>query len=106
MIHESTKMNLRPWSDTDFPLMERMLGDPAMTVHIGGPESLQQLRERHQRYTEFSQTGPGCMYVVLVGPKNISAGSVGYWEKIGRAASSGNAAGASSPNFKDKDWRH
>lgn len=81
MIPDTIGLTLRPWSTDDFPLMERSLGDPAMTIHLGGPESPEQLQSRHQRYTEFSHKGPGCMYVMLVGPEKISAGSVGYWEK-------------------------
>lgn len=78
---ETAELKLRPWSKDDLPLMERLLGDPAMTIHLGGPESPKQLRERHERYTRFSNTRPGCMYVIIVGPAYISAGSIGYWEK-------------------------
>lgn len=74
-------LDIRPWSDGDLPLLERLLGDPAMTVHLGGPETPEQIRERQERYARFSLTGPGCMFVVLIGPDKIPAGSVGYWEK-------------------------
>jgi hypothetical protein len=34
----TTVVNIRPWSDGDLHLLERLLGDPAMNVHLGGPE--------------------------------------------------------------------
>jgi hypothetical protein len=67
MIPDSITIALRPWAEQDFPLMERTLGDPAMTVHLGGPETPEKLKARHERYTRFSETGPGCMYVVVIG---------------------------------------
>jgi RimJ/RimL family protein N-acetyltransferase len=81
MIPDSITIALRPWAEQDFPLMERTLGDPAMTVHLGGPETPEKLKARHERYTRFSETGPGCMYVVVIGSQQEPAGSVGYWEK-------------------------
>ncbi|MFZ0547159.1 MAG: GNAT family N-acetyltransferase [Candidatus Promineifilaceae bacterium] len=73
-------VDIRPWSEGDLPLLERLLGDPAMTVHLGGPETPTQLRDRHERYCLFTHTGPGCMYVILVGDEKVPAGSVGFWE--------------------------
>lgn len=75
---ERVDVELRPWDDDDLPLLERLLGDPAMTEHLGGPETPQKLRERHERYTrnEFA----GGTFVVLFGPDAVAAGWVGYWE--------------------------
>ncbi len=39
-----------PWGSGDLPLLERLMGDPRMTEHLGGPESPDQLRERQARY--------------------------------------------------------
>jgi RimJ/RimL family protein N-acetyltransferase len=72
---------LRAWSEDDFPLLERLMGDPAMTAHLGGPETPAKLRERHQRYCRIGDTGTGRMFVILAGSERIPAGSVGYWEK-------------------------
>jgi len=38
---------LQPWSDGDLALLEKLMGDPGMTVHLGGPESPEQILERH-----------------------------------------------------------
>lgn len=73
--------DIRPWAEGDHPLLERLLGDPAMTRYLGGPESSDQIRKRHQRYVAMSDSGNGCIFVVTVGPEASGAGSVGYWEK-------------------------
>ena len=43
------EVTLRLWSDADFWLLERLMGDPLMTQHLGGPETPEQLRKRHGR---------------------------------------------------------
>jgi hypothetical protein len=43
-------IGLRPWAGGDYDLLARLLGGPAMTEHLGGPETPEQLRRRHQRY--------------------------------------------------------
>ena len=72
-------VSIRPWSADDLPLLERLLGDPAMTLHIGGPETPEKLRERHQRYLDASEESAG-VFVIVIGPECTSAGWAGYWE--------------------------
>jgi hypothetical protein len=36
---------LQPWSEDDLALLEKLLGDPDMMAHLGGPENREQ---RHQ----------------------------------------------------------
>ena len=43
-------MTLEPWGSGDLPLLERLMGDPRMTEHLGGPEDPDTLRERQRRY--------------------------------------------------------
>lgn len=31
-------VDIRPWAEGDLSLLERLMGDPAMTAHLGGPE--------------------------------------------------------------------
>lgn len=71
------QLALRPWSDEDLPLLEKLLGDPAMMEHLGGPESPEQLRQRHQRYLHLPATDH--MFVILL--TDVAAGSIGYWER-------------------------
>jgi len=56
------------------------MGDPAMTEHLGGPETPEQLRKRHARYLHPAATDR--IYVITVGSENIPAGSVVYWERV------------------------
>ena len=72
-------VRLRPWAAGDLPLLERLLGVPEMTEHIGGPEAPEQLRARHERYLH-SAGKPGALFAVTVGGDGVAAGWVGYWE--------------------------
>jgi RimJ/RimL family protein N-acetyltransferase len=72
------EVNIRPWSNEDLPLLERLMGDPAMTEYLGGPETPEKIRDRHERYCRISDTGE--MFVIVAGPGKAPAGSVGYWE--------------------------
>jgi RimJ/RimL family protein N-acetyltransferase len=76
------EVNLRPWSEGDLPLLGKLLGDPEMMAHLGGPETPEQINKRHQRYLQLPETDH--MFVILWGPKSEAAGSIGYWEKSWR----------------------
>ena len=73
------EIGLRPWGEEDLPLLEQLLGDPAMTQYLGGPESPAKLRERHARYCRTDNPDQSCMFVIVAGPARVSAGSIGYW---------------------------
>jgi RimJ/RimL family protein N-acetyltransferase len=75
------EVDIRPWSDGDLPLLERLRGDPVMNKHLGGPEAPEKIRERQERYYQSSQTRINPMFVIVVEPDKISAGSIGYWKK-------------------------
>lgn len=72
------EVDLRPWSQDDLPLLERLMGDPAIIEHLGGPEKI---RERHARYLRSNDSDQARMFVIIVGPERIAAGSIGYWER-------------------------
>jgi RimJ/RimL family protein N-acetyltransferase len=74
-------IRLEPWADGDLPLLRRLLGDPAMTEHLGGPESEAKLRDRQGRYERLSDDGSGRMYKIVIEPTGEAAGSVGFWER-------------------------
>jgi RimJ/RimL family protein N-acetyltransferase len=75
------EVDLRPWSQDDLPLLQRLRGDPAMNVHLGGPEAPEKILERQERYYQTSLTGVDRMFVIVVGLERVSAGSIGHWEK-------------------------
>ena len=68
-------VRLEPWGHGDLPLLEQLLGDPAMTSHVGGPETAEKLAERQASYQE-----PGSRQHKIV-VDGQGAGWVGYWER-------------------------
>jgi RimJ/RimL family protein N-acetyltransferase len=75
------EVKLEPWGEGDLPLLRRLLGDPAMTEHLGGPESEEKLVERQARYERAGEPGAGRMFKIVELASGEAAGSVGYWEK-------------------------
>jgi RimJ/RimL family protein N-acetyltransferase len=71
------KVRLEPWGAGDLPLLEQLLGDPAMTEHLGGPESPEQLFKRQKRY-ELPETP---MFKIVDEDTGEAVGSIGYWER-------------------------
>lgn len=79
-----TDLVLEPWSEEDLPLLEKLLGDPAMMMYLGGPETPEQILRRHQRYLWLPEAGTDHMFKITWGPLAQSVGSVGYWRKTWR----------------------
>jgi RimJ/RimL family protein N-acetyltransferase len=69
-------VRLEPWGEDDLPLVEALMGDPAMTEHLGGPESPEKLVERQARYVHT-----GSMFKIVDDETGEAVGSVGFWEK-------------------------
>lgn len=68
-------VRLEPWQETDLPLVRRLLGDPAMMTHLGGPESEAKIAERLKRYL----ADPRQSRIVEV-TSGTPVGWVGYWD--------------------------
>lgn len=79
-----TDVRLEPWSAGDLTLLERLLGDPAMMTHLGGPETSEQILRRHERYIRLSDSGTDHMFKIVWEPSGDGVGSVGYWRKVWR----------------------
>ena len=79
-------MRIEPWAEGDLALLERLLGDPAMTEHLGGPESPEQLAERQKRYERAADSGTGRMFKIVDEASGEPVGSVGYWDKDWRGS--------------------
>jgi RimJ/RimL family protein N-acetyltransferase len=73
-------VHLEPWSEEDLPLLERLLGDPAMMAHLGGPETPEQIAGRHARYLAGAERDP--QFRIVDGGAGV--GWVGYWERSWR----------------------
>jgi RimJ/RimL family protein N-acetyltransferase len=74
-----SEYRIEPWAEGDLQLLHRLLGDPAMTEHLGGPESPEKIEERHGRY--LSGDIEAKMFRVVDSSTGESVGSVGYWER-------------------------
>ena len=70
-------VRLEAWGPGDLELLERLVGDPAMMEHLGGPESPEKIRERQTRY-EATDTA-----FKVVDDEGEGVGWVGYWESDG-----------------------
>jgi RimJ/RimL family protein N-acetyltransferase len=75
----SATVTLVPWGSGDLPLLERLMGDPQMTEHLGGPESPDKLRDRQGRYERLE--GGGRMFKIVDVASDAAVGSVGFWAK-------------------------
>ena len=75
------EVRLDPWGEGDLPLLRRLMGDPAMTEHLGGPESEEKLVKRQARYERVGEPGAGRMFKLVDAGTGEAMGSVGYWEK-------------------------
>lgn len=78
---EAVTVRLESWAAGDLPLLRRLMGDPAMTEHLGGPESEEKLVERQARYERIQDEGTGRMFKILDQATGDAVGSVGFWEK-------------------------
>jgi RimJ/RimL family protein N-acetyltransferase len=75
----SATVTLEPWGSDDLPLLERLMGDPRMTEHLGGPESPDKLRHRQRRYEQLA--GGDRMFKIVDVASGAGVGSVGFWTK-------------------------
>jgi RimJ/RimL family protein N-acetyltransferase len=77
VIQRRTLVRIEPWGEADLPLLQKTLGDPEMTQHIGGPESADKIAERQSR-----RERPGSrQYKIAIEETGEAVGWVGYWDK-------------------------
>ena len=65
-------IQLRRWSENDAGLLHRG-NTPEMTVHIGGPETEEQVVARHERYLRLWETQEARCFVVVDGSEPLGA---------------------------------
>ena len=71
------EVRLEPWGPADKPLLEQLVGDPAMMEHLGGPESAEKIADRQSRY-ELPDSG---MFRIVDVASGQGVGSVGFWDR-------------------------
>lgn len=78
---EKPAVRLEPWGPDDLDLLTRLLGDPAMTEHLGGPESPEKLANRQRKYETLTDTSDDRMFKIVLVDTGEEVGSVGYWKQ-------------------------
>ena len=76
-----SEISLRNWADEDFWVLLRTVGDPVMTMYLGGPETDEKMRSRHEKYLAMNDSDEGKMLVIMAGVDLVPVGTHGYWEK-------------------------
>ncbi|AXH36990.1 N-acetyltransferase [Humibacter sp. BT305] len=67
---------IRPWTDADLPLLVRA-NEAAMTAHLGGPETEDMVRARHEKYLGLAgddQTG-----IFAIEFDGVAVGGANWW---------------------------
>ncbi len=72
---------LQPWSEDDLPLIMRLMSDPNVMSHLGGPETPEQIERRNTRYAHLSEDGIDQMFKVVLASTSEPVGKIGYWKK-------------------------
>ena len=75
-------IHLEPWSEEDLPLLQALLGDAEMMSDLGGPETPEQIRQRHARYLKLPDTDH--IFKIIATDESKAVGSIGYWAKTWR----------------------
>ena len=78
---------LRPWSHGDLEILRATVGSRAIMEHLGGPETPEQIAQRHERYLALSDPRSGGMFTIAFGAGGEVAGTIGFWEAIWRGVS-------------------
>jgi RimJ/RimL family protein N-acetyltransferase len=71
------EVRLVPWPAEGLELLVRLVGDPAMMTHLGGPEPLEKIKKRQARYEQPNSR----QFMVVLEGSGEAVGWVGYWER-------------------------
>lgn len=75
-------VEIRDWQESDLVLLEGLLGTPEMTKYVGGPESIEQIKSRHERYLRLVKANfsKARSFAICLSSSREPVGWVGYWE--------------------------
>ncbi|MEX1143533.1 MAG: GNAT family N-acetyltransferase [Anaerolineales bacterium] len=97
---QTLQLKLRPWEVGDLPLLERLMGDPDMTRYLGGPETPEKIRNRHEKYVAAKGTDHTRVFVVVTSPDSAPVASVIYWERDQQGGQVWEVGWATLPEFQ------
>lgn len=72
-------VRLEAWTQADLSLLQQA-NTSEMMAHLGGPETEDQIVDRHQRYLQLQDPAAGQMLAVVL-PDGQRVGIIGYWER-------------------------
>lgn len=67
---------IRPWAETDFPLLVQA-NSAEMTEYLGGSESDEKVRERHEKYLRFVRMQTAGIFAIEL--DGVPVGGVNWW---------------------------
>ena len=73
-------VGLRRWDESDWHVLVG-LNSPEMTAHLGGPETDEALRRRHERYLAAADVALVFCFTVVLGPDGVAVGNVNFWSR-------------------------
>lgn len=71
-------VRLELWTADDLPVLERV-NSPEMMVYLGGPETAEQLRVRHEKYLALVADGAARAFTIHAEDASEPVGTIGYW---------------------------
>ena len=73
------QVRIEPWTEVDLELL-RAANAPEMMVHLGGPETDDQVVARHARYLALNDSDTGQMFRIVLMPEPVAVGGIGLWD--------------------------
>lgn len=70
------EITIRPWCEDDLALLQEA-NAPAMTAHLGGPETPAEVVRRHENYLTYWREGGARMFRIDTGGTGV--GGIGWW---------------------------
>ncbi len=96
------EVRIEPWREDGLHLLERLVGDPAMMTHLGGPESAERIAERQLRYAQPDSH----QFEVVLEETGAAVGWVGYWERVWRTDEIYEIGWSVLPEFQGRGIAH
>jgi RimJ/RimL family protein N-acetyltransferase len=75
-----TDVSLRAWSEDDLDLLRRA-NTPELMDQLGGPETDDEVRARHERYLRLAREGTAHQFRIVIPGHPEGVGIVGYWRR-------------------------
>ncbi|MBA3377332.1 MAG: GNAT family N-acetyltransferase [Chloroflexia bacterium] len=76
---DERQVRIEPWTKGDLNVLCRNTA-PDMMIHLGGPETDEQVVARHSRYLALNERDTGQMFRIVLLPANLVVGGIGVWD--------------------------